>query len=283
MRLTISVIVCAYNEGRFLSACLHSLLAQTRPPDEIIVINNASTDETGAVARAIPGIRVIDEPARAWSWRAKPAAATPRATCSPSSTPTAARRSAGSSGSSGVSWPGARRRDRTVPLLRLGLERPRADSRLRSGRRAADPPLVHHGFGAGAILYGGNFAVRREALERIGGFDRTIEFHGEDTNLGRRLTALGSSASPASAGSGPRRAAIRRWGSGRCSASTSGTSGPRSCAIGRRTITISTSGPDVPGYEPFLLCDFHVHTRGATAGCRFAKWSISTERPAASM
>jgi hypothetical protein len=32
--------------------------------------------------------------------------------------------------------------------------------------------LVHHGLGIGAILYGGNFAVRREALSRIGGFDR---------------------------------------------------------------------------------------------------------------
>jgi cellulose synthase/poly-beta-1,6-N-acetylglucosamine synthase-like glycosyltransferase len=51
--------------------------------------------------------------------------------------------------------------------------------------------LVHHGFGAGAILYGGNFAVRKSALERIGGFDRSIEFHGEDTNLGRRLTPVG--------------------------------------------------------------------------------------------
>src|SRR6185436_996231 len=51
--------------------------------------------------------------------------------------------------------------------------------------------VVHHGFGVGAILYGGNFAVRREALERIGGFDQRIEFHGEDTNLGRRLTAIG--------------------------------------------------------------------------------------------
>jgi GT2 family glycosyltransferase len=42
------------------------------------------------------------------------------------------------------------------------------------------------------VLYGGNFAVRRDALIRIGGFDRSIEFHGEDTNLGRRLTPLGS-------------------------------------------------------------------------------------------
>ena len=29
------------------------------------------------------------------------------------------------------------------------------------------------------------------ALERIGGFDTSIEFHGEDTNLGRRLLRVG--------------------------------------------------------------------------------------------
>ena len=50
---------------------------------------------------------------------------------------------------------------------------------------------VHHMLGIGAILYGGNFAVRADALSLIGGFDKTIEFHGEDTNLGRRLTAVG--------------------------------------------------------------------------------------------
>src|SRR5258705_10647926 len=58
--VTISVIVCAYNESQLLPACLHSLLAQTRPPDEILVVDNASTDNTGAVACAIPGVRVID-------------------------------------------------------------------------------------------------------------------------------------------------------------------------------------------------------------------------------
>lgn len=52
--------------------------------------------------------------------------------------------------------------------------------------------LVHHLLGAGAILYGGNFAVRTSALAAIGGFHRSIEFHGEDTNLGRRLTSVGS-------------------------------------------------------------------------------------------
>jgi len=33
--------------------------------------------------------------------------------------------------------------------------------------------------------------VRRTPLERINGFDTTIEFHGEDTNLGRRLSRVG--------------------------------------------------------------------------------------------
>jgi GT2 family glycosyltransferase len=45
--------------------------------------------------------------------------------------------------------------------------------------------------GIGTIFYGGNFAVRRKALDAIGGFDTTIEFHGEDTNLGRRLSRAG--------------------------------------------------------------------------------------------
>ena len=62
MTLAISVIVCAHNEEGMIAACLHSLLAQTRTAGEILVINNASTDQTGAVARQVPHVRVVDEP-----------------------------------------------------------------------------------------------------------------------------------------------------------------------------------------------------------------------------
>lgn len=51
--------------------------------------------------------------------------------------------------------------------------------------------LVKYVLRAGVVFYGGNFAVRSAALAAIGGFDTSIEFHGEDTNLGRRLHARG--------------------------------------------------------------------------------------------
>ena len=88
--------------------------------------------------------------------------------------------------------PAPRRRDRPVPLLRLGLEGPGADPRLRPPRGAADAHRWCTTVSASArssTAATSPSAARRS--QRIGGFDRTIEFHGEDTNLGRRLTPLG--------------------------------------------------------------------------------------------
>lgn len=48
----VSVGVPAYNEGRHLARTLDSLLAQSYPHLEIIVSDNASTDDTGGIARA---------------------------------------------------------------------------------------------------------------------------------------------------------------------------------------------------------------------------------------
>ena len=60
--MTISVIVCAHNEERYLGPCLHLAAgADAGRPDEILVINNASTDRTAGSRAAIPGVRVIDE------------------------------------------------------------------------------------------------------------------------------------------------------------------------------------------------------------------------------
>lgn len=47
--ITVSVIVPTYNRADLLPEALDSLLAQTRPPEEIIVVDDCSTDATGAV------------------------------------------------------------------------------------------------------------------------------------------------------------------------------------------------------------------------------------------
>jgi glycosyltransferase involved in cell wall biosynthesis len=191
--LKISVIVCAYNEERYVAACLHSLLAQTRPPDEIILIDNASQDRTGAIGRAIPGVTVVHESRKGL----------------------VVARETGRLTAIGdvLAYLDADCRAPVMWLERVERRFLRAPAMVAVsgpyrfydwdwwGRlliRAYDvvvaPPthvLVQRILRIGAILYGGNFAVRREALEKIGGFDTRIEFHGEDTNLARRLAAIG--------------------------------------------------------------------------------------------
>lgn len=45
-------VVVTYNRAELLAACLDGLAAQTRPLDAVVVIDNASTDTSGDVARA---------------------------------------------------------------------------------------------------------------------------------------------------------------------------------------------------------------------------------------
>lgn len=59
----ISVVIPAFNDADLLASCLAALTLQTRPADEIIVVDNASTDATVEVAR-IAGARLVYEPLR---------------------------------------------------------------------------------------------------------------------------------------------------------------------------------------------------------------------------
>jgi glycosyltransferase involved in cell wall biosynthesis len=52
---TVSVLLCNYNHARYLPESLGAICGQTRPPDECIVVDDASTDD---------GVSTIEEFAR---------------------------------------------------------------------------------------------------------------------------------------------------------------------------------------------------------------------------
>jgi glycosyltransferase involved in cell wall biosynthesis len=56
---TISVIITAYNREAYVAEAIESVLAQTRPAGEILVIDDGSTDRTGEIARSYPRVTCI--------------------------------------------------------------------------------------------------------------------------------------------------------------------------------------------------------------------------------
>jgi glycosyltransferase involved in cell wall biosynthesis len=193
--MRLSFVVPAYNEEAYLPACLESIMAQTGKLGdavEIIVVNNASSDRTLQVAMGFKGVRVVDEPRKGLTFA----------------------RQAGFAASTGE--------------LIANVD---SDSRLTEGwvakvlaEFAAEPKLValsgpfiyydmspnqrvsvrifyaiaylvyalnRYVLRAGSMVQGGNFVLRRAALEKIGGFDTSISFYGEDTDIARRMNQVG--------------------------------------------------------------------------------------------
>ncbi len=190
MHLTpkISIIIPAFNEAAYLAACLDSVLHQeTKIPYEVIVVDNGSEDETAKIATQ-KGVRVVSEPHRGLTYARQAgyqAAAAPLlayidadSIATPNWVDSIFRSS--EKYPEAVAFCGSFRYILQSPLHRLifwlyfNFVEPTADFFLKGQR-----------------LAGGNFAVRKAALDQIGGFNLDIEFYGEDMELAARLKKIG--------------------------------------------------------------------------------------------
>ncbi len=186
--MKISIVVPAYNEEKYIGDCLKSVIAnRTEDIFEIIVVNNASTDGTAAVAQKFPEVRVVAEPQKGLT-RARErglleaqgdfiAYLDADTRMPPGWTEIAEREF--SQNPDMVCLSGPFHYFDLPPIKKFFAEA--------LWTLTAPPTYWLVGF----MVLGANFIVKREALQKIGGFDTTISFYGEDTNIAWRLSKVG--------------------------------------------------------------------------------------------
>lgn len=184
----ISLIICAYNEEKQIGECLASAIKNSGGKfHEIIVVDNASTDGTREIAESFPGVVVSHEKNKGLI----------RA------------RAHGHQKSKGEILAFIDADTRMPPgWVDTVIEEFGKDKNLAclSGPyiyfdipkwKRALVAVYWHGLAfpvyllVGFMAVGGNFAIKRETLEKMGGFDTSIEFYGEDTDIARRASKFG--------------------------------------------------------------------------------------------
>ncbi|MBX4209283.1 glycosyltransferase [Candidatus Parcubacteria bacterium] len=190
----ISVVIPAHNEEESLPASLRAILAQEYPDFEVIVVDNASSDKTGDVARGFAGdprVKVVREDkkgllhARERGRREASGDIIVQmdADCLPDPD-WLARGSAHFNDLRIVAVAGPYYYHDGEAFFRLF-----SFHTQRHIYRAAN--AVIQTLGIGAVLIGGNSFIRAETLEKAGGYDTSIIFYGEDTDTARRVARHG--------------------------------------------------------------------------------------------
>lgn len=184
----ISLIICAYNEEKFIGECLDCAIKDSNGRFlEIIVIDNASTDNTRAVAEKRSGVRVVRED-RKGLVRAR-------------------QRGYMEAKGDILAYIDA---DTRMP--KGWTDRLIKEFRNNPNYVCVSGPYIYYDIPkykqflvkiywrifavpiywiVGYMAIGGNFAIKKETLVKMGGFDTNIEFYGEDTDIARRASKFG--------------------------------------------------------------------------------------------
>lgn len=186
-----SVIIPAYNEAGRLPQALEAILKQDWPDFEVIVIDNASTDGTAAVASRYPGVKVVREDRKGTMWACERGRqeATGEvivrmdADCLPD-----------------LGWLSRGLKhfaDERVAAVSGPYEYYDAPALFRASSLALQKaiyPAVNRALQAtrrGAITIGGNSFIRASVLDKMGGFNTALLFYGDDTDTAIRASRFG--------------------------------------------------------------------------------------------
>jgi glycosyltransferase involved in cell wall biosynthesis len=184
---TISLIIPAYNEEEYLPACLDAVMANIAGKAlEIIVVDNNSTDRTREVIERYPGVTYVFEERKGITRARQRGFLASRGDI-------LAYVDADTHPLPGwidqISAQFAARKDMAClsgPYSFYDLSGLR--NRVSRAWFVAARPLYSI---TGYMMVGGNFAIRRDVLEKMGGFDSEIEFYGEDVDIGKRAAKHG--------------------------------------------------------------------------------------------
>lgn len=66
--LTLTIVIPVYNEQQRIETCLEAIARQTVMPEEVIVVDNGSTDATKSIASRFRFVTLVDEPRRGISY-----------------------------------------------------------------------------------------------------------------------------------------------------------------------------------------------------------------------
>jgi peptidoglycan/xylan/chitin deacetylase (PgdA/CDA1 family)/GT2 family glycosyltransferase len=187
----VSVVIPAHNEEIYLFSCLESIGNQDYAGEyEVIVVDNASTDNTAQIARDW-GARVVYESRRS------PACARQKGAEVAKGKIVAfidADTQAPAHWLSTIVWRFLCEPETVVISGPYAYNDAGEIARIASYGNFISiiiDQLFRKAFNKGSAVWGCNFAVRRSALMEVGGFDTSIRFYGEEYELSLRLRNAG--------------------------------------------------------------------------------------------
>ncbi len=193
--MDLAFVIPAYNEEALIGPCVEAVLREVKRTGinaEIIVVNNASSDRTGEVAAAFPGVTVVNE-------LQKGLVHARRAGFEASTAELVANIDADTELPEGWIDTVLTTFERQPELV--ALSGPYIYHDLSLWNRFLVRMFYYISFAVyllnrfvlrvGSMIQGGNFVIRRSAWVKAGGYDTSISFYGEDTDIAVRLSKVG--------------------------------------------------------------------------------------------